>query len=389
VKRKKLLTVAGSVCLTLVLAALLLPACAPAVEPGTAEIAALQKEVAALEKEVAKLEAAALVPAEVFKWRMQILLGRGEEENMMLNRMSDMIREASDGRLDISNFWAGELIPSKEAFDALTAGTIDLLNSSTGYHFGFFPATLMMQFLPGGMRSPDDAVHLSLSEEWHFVEILRDAYAEYGAYYVGPNGVGAYKYDVMLTEPIERLDDLGELKIRSYGMTSELLAMTGAGMVYLPAEEIYTSVATGVVDGATWTSYAGCAAMKYHEIMKYYVELPGTRGIIGNGNLAYPPAWDALPDDLKLVLSYYSDWIDGQCTQKFALSDKIWKEKMQEEWGVTIITLNEEDTEKWLAIGRDYWKVIAANSPRSREWIEYIAEWMKWRGYLEPDWTLD
>ena len=78
-KIKKLLTLIGSICLTLVLAVMLLPACAPAA-PGEeadcsdveADLAASEKKVGDLEDEVSDLEkeiAALKKPAEVMNWK--------------------------------------------------------------------------------------------------------------------------------------------------------------------------------------------------------------------------------------------------------------------------------------------------------------------------------
>ena len=90
-KLKRLLTLVGSICLTLMLAALLLPACAPAEAPGEeadcsdaeADLAASEKKVGDLEDEVGDLEDEVAdmekeitdlkKPVEAREWRLQLL----------------------------------------------------------------------------------------------------------------------------------------------------------------------------------------------------------------------------------------------------------------------------------------------------------------------------
>jgi len=110
--RKKIWILISSICLSLVLAALLLPACAPATpEEAAEEIAALEAEIADLADELAaekakasdlEKEVAALKkPVEVQNWEPSSWLSAGIGWDSVVY-MADYITRMSDGRIVVT-----------------------------------------------------------------------------------------------------------------------------------------------------------------------------------------------------------------------------------------------------------------------------------------------
>lgn len=367
-KNRRLAILVGSICLVSILVVLpLMAACAapaPSPAPGPAP-------------------APAPAPQKVFKWRAQSMSDPPQLERQRFEFVADLIRERSGGRLDITWYSAGEVIPTGEIFDAVKTGVIEMGFDMAGYHGGFMPEAKPLFMLPASFKNSHDIHHFGYSQEWMFSEKVREAYLERGVQLVDVYSPTS-QYLLMLTRPIERLDDLAGFKIRSYGSLSEWLGKTGAGMVFFPTGEIYTGLATGTVDAATFVGYAMNYAMKLHEPAKYIWEVPGAIAFWSALTYANIDAWNELPDDLKLMLEYYHRfWATKWIGHFDLLGDEMCKEKMIEEWGATIIELPQEDNDRWLTMGRGLWDEMAAESPRSAEWVDYIKEWMKWRGYLD------
>ncbi|MFC1995205.1 hypothetical protein ACFLVK_02215, partial [Chloroflexota bacterium] len=68
------------------------------------------------------------------------------------------------------------------------------------------------------------------------------------------------------------------------------------------------------------------------------------------------------------------------------LEDKLRKEQMlAEPYNIQIVEMPQEDIDQMIEYGQELWPEIASRSPRAKEWIQYIEEWMKWRGYLAED----
>ncbi|MDW3116951.1 MAG: TRAP transporter substrate-binding protein DctP [Roseovarius pacificus] len=106
----------------------------------------------------------------------------------------------------------------------------------------------------------------------------------------------------MSTKPITSQADFDGLKIRSFGLEADWYEKMGASPVFLGGGEIYTALATGVVDAARWASPAGNMNNSFHEVAKYYVQ-PSPMPVPNNFFAVNQAAWDGLPDDIKAILN--------------------------------------------------------------------------------------
>jgi TRAP-type C4-dicarboxylate transport system substrate-binding protein len=321
----------------------------------------------------------------VYKWRAQTYATREEGEQIGFERAADAIREASNGRLDVTWYYAGELIPTAETFEACSNGTIEVCNTLTGYHFGFMPEAAVLMGLPGIVRTRADAMHMAYDKDWRFWDKLVDAYREYDLEMVCPTSFSPQPttggFGIASTVPIRKLDDFKGVKIRSFGTLAAWIGLTGASMVNLDASELYTSLALGTIDATTWSGPGSLWRMKIQEQTKYYINT-GMRTFLVGLLAVNEKAWESLPDDLKEIMKSYH-WQEATIyTMTEDLAGEIALEKMKKDWGIEEITLPEEDMAKWYKMGESIWATYAAKNARAKEWIDIQKEWMKWRGYL-------
>ena len=160
----------------------------------------------------------------------------------------ERIDKATGGRIQIELYAANALVGASEMADALAAGMIEVAYTGLNYYAGQIPiANIGPNALPPSLwRSPEEQSELYLYRGLE--DLLREGLAEYGIYYwtellSGDTGWWS-KY------PMYGVGDLAGFKVRFYGYILKVLEVLGAAPVYLPHPEVYTALATGVIDGS-------------------------------------------------------------------------------------------------------------------------------------------
>ena len=339
-----------------------------------AEIEALEAEIEALEAEIEELTA----PAEVIHWEMQHF---GEPGTWYYENtgppLADLIREMSDGRLDIKVYPSSAIVPNFELVSAVAAGTLDMCNVCPIYHTGLVPVANLEYGFPGQYRGlSDQRILLELG----FMDILRDAYAEQGCYLV--DVMTDAGLSIMMTKPIASLDDLRELTIRAGGGLAKVLEKAGVTVTMVPGPEIATSIATGIIDGVC---YGGCAtvmSLGVHEDAKYWLYPDLYGGHLCADILVNPDSWNALPDDLKAIVEAAckafrdAEWDYAKYDDMRAMTEFV------QEWGGHIVSLPEEDLAELTGYSVECMEELAAEEPTyCGPAVELILEYMEFMGY--------
>ena len=407
-KRKLvILTVTG------VLVALpLLAACAAPVEPGAAEIAALQKEVAALEKkvtagekevaagekeiaasekevaagekeiaalekEIAKLEAAAPEPVEVIEWKFNAWAARGLFPCDEIDRhFIDTIEAMSGGRLTIKFYGVGELMEADEVFTATKRGVVDL-GTSCGYHVGELPVNEVEYALPLTMTHFYE--HHILWHDLGLYEFMRDeVYLQHNLWLLPPQIVVPIPI-TMSKEEITTLADIKGMKIRAYGSQATMLEKFGATLVWVPFAELYTGLATGVIDAAACPSISEYTDLKLYEMAKWLV-LPYMMPNVCISVFANSDSWNPLPDDLKATITIAA-MESSMFSNRVYMSRDAEGARIMKEAGVTFVTLPPEDVVEFRRVAEEVWDELAAKGPDFAEVIRLHKEALEYFGY--------
>ena len=213
------------------------------------------------------------------------------------------IHEQTNGRVEITAFWGGSLINSREGIDELNAGVADMsyiapIYASSGYDLN----RLTPQFFYGYEDARDVLkVYMDLWDEYpQFTEELE------GAQVLGYN-VGTPMHLMLREKPFTQVSDLAGLRIRSAVDYIGALTAAGAEGVTMPMTDTYPSLQRGVLDGVI-APYEALKSLSFAEVIKYYSELPHSRG-------AYPSramnadAWNSLPEDIQQVFLDNVQWL--------------------------------------------------------------------------------
>ncbi len=237
----------------------------------------------------------------------------------------ERIHEQTDGRVEITPFWGGALITSREGIDELAAGVADLayiapIYASSGYDLTrntpayFYGYTDAMQVLD---------VYMELWEEFPEFEAEQD-----GVQVLGFN-VGTPMHLMLREAPFNELSDLQGLRIRAAADYIGALAAFGAEGVTMPMTDTYPALERGVVDGVI-APYEALRSLSFAEVISYYSKLPHSRG-------AYPSRgmngqiWATLPEDIQQVFEDNVMWLTEATYENAQASEEAGREYGEEE----------------------------------------------------------
>ncbi|WP_372423814.1 TRAP transporter substrate-binding protein DctP [Salinarimonas chemoclinalis] len=247
----------------------------------------------------AALALASVAPADAAEvaWRMQTVAGAATTElDALVRNFADRVAQASDGRMRIDVFPAGQLVPSPEVVEAVRAGALELGHTYLVYYVGREPALYGINEWAAGY---DPLQGVGWFYDGGGADLLRPVLAEHGLHYLGVSPLLGEQ--LWLTDPVAGLDDLAGVKIRSTGLTADAFSRLGAAVVSMPAEEIYTGLQRGVIEGAEFTSLPIHHGLGWQEVAPYVV-LPSFTAGGSSDWIVNADAWEALPDDLKAVV---------------------------------------------------------------------------------------
>ena len=234
-----------------------------------------------------------------FKWKMVTAV----PPNLPVNRETVQkfaadVEIMSRGRLKIQVFEGGELIPSLQAFDAVSQGSVELAHAVSYFWAGKVPAAQFMAAVPFGMKSNGMLAWLYGGGG---LALWREIYAPFGVIPF-PMGNTGMQMGGWFNKKIESIDDIQGLKMRIPGLGGKVLAKAGGNPVLMSGAEIYTALERGTIDATEWVGPLHDVRIGLDTAAQYYYypgwHEPGTQlELIVNAK-----AWSELPTDLQRII---------------------------------------------------------------------------------------
>lgn len=229
-------------------------------------------------------------------------------------QFAEKVAKESNGRIKVTPFSGGELVPSSQILTAVKSGTIGM-GRGMGHHFTETPIGPIESGMPLAWTSQEEAQ--SIFFEHGLKEIIESEYAKHGVKYLGP--VWAAPYHFLSKRPVKSIDDMRKIKIRAVGASAKMLNKLGVKTVSMPPEDIYLALTTGQIDGVLYGSAFEYKTTKYYEGARFFNTSPVLDPIVDN-LVINMELWESMPKDLQEVLQnaadefragYYS-WITAQ-----------------------------------------------------------------------------
>ncbi|MEO1961246.1 MAG: TRAP transporter substrate-binding protein [Paracoccus sp. (in: a-proteobacteria)] len=209
--------------------------------------------------------------------------------------LADRITTLSGGRINVTLYAAGEIVPGNGVFDAVSEGTAELYHAVPAYWGSKSKGILLFGSQPFGLRADEQF-------GWMYHGGGQALYDEmYGKFGIkpflcgnsGPQWAGWFKNEINSAE------DLKGLKFRTTGIASQMAAKLGMAAEAMSGPAMFQALQTGALDAGEFIGPWTDSALGYYQVAPHYY-WPG----VGEPSSAEECGVNAkvfadLPDDLK------------------------------------------------------------------------------------------
>lgn len=219
---------------------------------------------------------------------------------MFLEEWAKLIREATNGGVDISVYVGATLASPGDAFSAVEMGTCDMAWIIGSNFCDAIPATGMF-YLPG----------LGLGENVKDCAIMWDMYDKYPAMqqeYVDNNLKLLHLYTTggvaISGANITTLDDIKGKNIRTTGgYAADIVSRLGGSPISMGPGDMYDALSKGVIDSIA-IEWSGIKTFRAYEVCDYYNNT--NLWVTVMGLIMNLDSYNSLPAEYQEVIDYYS-----------------------------------------------------------------------------------
>jgi TRAP-type C4-dicarboxylate transport system substrate-binding protein len=204
----------------------------------------------------AALAAPAVHAQSTIRWRMQTYAGASLGAQVAKPAI-DMFNAIAGDEMQIDLFYADQLVPTGELFQAMQRGTIDAVQSDDDSMASPTEVTVFGGYFPFASRYSLDVP--ALFNNWGLNEIWGEEYAK-----VGVKHISAGSWDpchFITSTPITSLADLRGKRVFTFPTAGRFLSQFGVVPVTVPWEDVEIALQTREIDGVAW-----CGITEAHEV---------------------------------------------------------------------------------------------------------------------------
>jgi TRAP-type mannitol/chloroaromatic compound transport system substrate-binding protein len=212
--------------------------------------------------------------------------------------MAKMVKEMSNGRLDIRIDSSNKHKSAFGIFDFVKSGQYQMGHSASYYWKGKNFNAMFFTTVPFGMIASEQYA-------WFYygggMELMKKVYGKYGILSF-PGGNTGNQMGGWFKKEINSVEDFKGLKMRIPGFAGEVLAKLGAKPTNIPSGELYTALERNTIDALEWVGPSLDLRMGFHKIAPYYYtgwHEPGAELQF----MVNEKAYNSLPKDLQKILT--------------------------------------------------------------------------------------
>jgi TRAP-type mannitol/chloroaromatic compound transport system substrate-binding protein len=277
------------------------------------------------------------------------------------------------GRLVMEPLPAGTIVPTFELLEAVQDNVVQAMNSGSGYYSGKDPGAAVLNDLIYGFNDPWEM------EAWFYYGGGKELYNEfYNRFNLTCIGVVQWGHESFPSKfPIRSMADYKGHKFRSpQGMTADMLAKLGAGVVILPGGEVYSALDKGVVDGTDWGTPSMNLRLGFHQVCKYFI-YPEYRSMPISDFSINTDEWNKLPEDIQQILVTAVRAWNQDTLQQVAVEDREAVLKWTERGGEAVSWPPEEVQKMREFVRQNVWPEWGKKSPFAGKVMESQLAWLK------------
>lgn len=274
-------------------------------------------------------------------------------ETELVQPWAKAIEEATGGQVKITSYPGQTLLKADATYDGVVNGIADIGLSCFAYTRGRFPVLEVFE-LPGIIYENSK---VASKVAWEGIKQLNpEEIRDTKLMMVFTTGPG----DLFTKEPVRNLEDLKGLTVRATGLSAKTLAALGAAPVAMPQSEAYEALSKGVVRGNLGPVEI-LKGWKNAEVTDYVTQTPFLYNTLFFVTMNQD-TWNSLPSDVQQAI----EKVNGEYFEKVAMGlwDKQNEAALQwavDETGIEVITLPEEEANRWVALVKPIQEEFVAN----------------------------
>ena len=301
----------------------------------------------------ATLAAPAVHGQSPIKWRLQTYAGAALGEHVVKPAI-DSFNKIAAGQMEIELYFADQLVPTGELFQAMQRGTIDAVQSDDDSMASPTEVTVFGGYFPFASRYSLDVP--VLFHQWGLNEIWDAEYSNVGVKHIS---AGAWDPCHFATkDPINSLADLQGKRVFTFPTAGRFLSQFGVVPVTLPWEDIEVAVQTGELDGVAWSGITEDYTVGWADVTNYFLTNNISGAWIGHF-FANMDRWNELPENLQELIRMCFD------SSHYYRQHWYWGGEAKLRVDGTKMELTSIPDEEWgqvEAAARTFWDEIAAES---------------------------
>ncbi|MFO6463931.1 TRAP transporter substrate-binding protein [Jannaschia sp. KMU-145] len=242
--------------------------------------------------------------------------------------------------VEFEHFDPGELVPTLEALDAVSNGSVDAAYTTSGYWQGKITAASLFAAVPFGPEVGEFTAWM-LYDDGH--ELFQRMYDENGYnVHVQPCGIIAPETSGWFKNEINSVADLEGLNMRFFGLGAEVMQRLGVSTSLLAGGDIFPALERGAIDATEFSMPLVDARLGFYNIAKFNY-FPGWHQPATMFELLInKDRWEELDEraqnqiEVACLANITTNYAEGEATNFQAMIDNT------EQNGVTIKTWPDE-----------------------------------------------
>ena len=277
-------------------------------------------------------------PSITLRWSHHIPGASGYAKNV-LDPGLKLLEKLSKGNIKVEERWGGTVHPANAGFEATRSGLTDITACYIFYDptsFHLMHALALPEIVPSaaaGTRITHEVYDEFFRKEFERTGVLMGV-----VYTTTP-------YVVLSKDVLDSLDSLKGKKVRTGGgVEVEVWKALGATPTTMPSPSIYTAFQRGLLDAVTFPDSTS-VLFRIDELAKSHTYINLSRN---NQEHCLSRKWfEALPPDLKQVVSRWAQGFSQAIAQQFYMLDGAKARNKFRSEGINIVQLSDAEKKKW------------------------------------------
>ncbi len=207
--------------------------------------------------------------------------------------------EATDGKLQVQTFAAGEIVPGLQALDAVSANTVEMCHTATYYYFGKDPTWALFCAVPFGLNTRQQ-------NAWFYdgdgMKLFNEFAKKFNVIGLVGGNTGA-QMGGWFRKEIKEVADFNGLKFRIAGLAGRTLQKLGVVPQVLAGGEIYPALEKGTIDATEWVGPYDDEKLGFHKVARFYYYPGWWEGGTAQHFLINHAKWNELPKSYQAVMT--------------------------------------------------------------------------------------